>query len=114
MHEKGVQPEPAPATKHLAELDALLGVIHGPVLGPVGSDPATAARTLMINAVRRDGRYIGGAAPYGYRLIHDQPHHNSGKAIRGHGEPNSNPTATRRRSCRRSSTASWPATDTPP
>ncbi|WP_395728697.1 hypothetical protein [Nakamurella sp.] len=78
-----MQPEPAPATKHLAELDALLGVIHGPVLGPIGADAATAARTLMINAVRRDHRYIGGAAPYGYRLIHDQPHPNSGKVIRG-------------------------------
>lgn len=36
-----------------------------------------------MNAVRRDGRYIGGAAPYGYRLTHDRPHHNPGKAIRG-------------------------------
>lgn len=37
----------------------------------------------MINAVRRDERYIGGDAPYGCRLIHNQPHHNPGKAIRG-------------------------------
>lgn len=37
----------------------------------------------MINAVRRGGRCIGGAAPYGYRVTHDQPHHNPGKATRG-------------------------------
>ncbi|WP_041368874.1 recombinase family protein [Nakamurella multipartita] len=37
----------------------------------------------MIDAVRQDGRFIGGAAPYGYRLVHDRQHHNPGKAIRG-------------------------------
>ena len=82
-HDKRVQPEPDPSSHPLADLDALLGVTHGPVPGIAGSDSATATRTLMINAVRRDGRYIGGAAPYGYRLIHDQPHQNPGKAIRG-------------------------------
>lgn len=67
----------------MADLDPLLGVAHGPVPDLADAGPATATRTLMIDAIRQGGRYISGAAPYGYRVTHDQPHPNPGKATRG-------------------------------
>ena len=82
-HDKRVQHVTDPTASLLADLDALLGVTHGPVPDLANAGPAAATRMLMINAVRRHGRYIGGAAPYGYRLTYDQPHHNPGKATRG-------------------------------
>ena len=75
---------------------------------------AAAARTLMVDAVRRHGRNMGGSAPFDCCLVDDRAHHNPGKAAGANDKGSCDPTAPRRRSCGRSSSAPWPVAARPP